>query len=158
MASSPDASAVRHRHRDYFFRLARRGISDYCSSRDVEWYATTQAEQANIREALAFSLSDPGEPLVALEMATALRPYWQQSGSVLEGYQWLRRALDRVTAPSVERAMGLVAASILGFLVEQTDDARTLLREYRESATEQPSPDSTVTGLFASALEASGGR
>ncbi|WP_231869045.1 LuxR C-terminal-related transcriptional regulator [Rhodococcus opacus] len=155
LASSPDASAVRHRHRDYFFRLAQRGMSDYCSSRDVEWYATTQTDQANIREALAFSLSDPGEPLVALEMATALRPFWEQSGSVLEGYQWLRRILDRVTDPSLERATGLVAASILAFLVEQTEDARTLLREYRELTTQQPWDELTVTALFASALEAS---
>ncbi|MGV9862549.1 ATP-binding protein [Rhodococcus koreensis] len=154
LTSSPDASAVRQRHRDYFFRLAQRGISDYCSTRDVEWYATTQTEQANIREALAFSLSDPGEPLVALAMATALRPFWEQSGSVLEGYQWLRRILERVTDSSLERATGLVAASILAFLVEQTEDARTLLREYRELTAQPPSHELTVTALFASALEA----
>ncbi|RZL78358.1 MAG: LuxR family transcriptional regulator [Rhodococcus sp. (in: high G+C Gram-positive bacteria)] len=155
LALSPDAPDVKRRHRDYFLRLARRGISDYCSSRDVEWYSTTQTEQANIREALAFSLSDPAEPLIALAMATALRPFWEQSGSVLEGYHWLRRILDRVVEPSPERATGLVAASILAFLVEQTEDARTLLREYRELTAQQPSDELAVTALFASALEAS---
>ncbi|MFD7008526.1 ATP-binding protein [Rhodococcus jostii] len=155
LASTPDAPTVRHRHLTYFFRLAQRGMSDYCSRGDVDWYATTKTEQANIREALAFSLSDPGEPRIAMKMAAALRPFWQQSGSVLEGYHWLRRILDRLIEPSLERAEGLVTASILAFLVEQTDEARALLSEYRELTERQSFRELTVTALFASALEAS---
>ena len=154
LASSPDELLVRRRHRDYFFRLAQLGLTDYCSSRDVEWYATTRSEQANIREALEFSLSDPDAVDTTIEMATALRPFWQQSGSMIEGCQWLRRALDRTTEPTVDRAAGLVAASILGFLAGQTGEARTLLREYRELITRPGFDDFSVITPFASALEA----
>jgi predicted ATPase/DNA-binding NarL/FixJ family response regulator len=154
LASSPDEQLVRRRHRDYFFRLAQRSLTDYCSSKDVEWYATTRSEQANIREALEFSLTDPDSVATAIEMATALRPFWQQSGSMREGYHWLSRALDRITEPSPERAAGLVAASILGFLIEQTDEARTLLREYRELISRPGFDDLSAITPFAYAMEA----
>ncbi|KOS56347.1 ATP-binding protein [Rhodococcus rhodochrous] len=153
LAASPDTQQVRRRHHDYFFRLAQRSITDYCSSRDIDWYATTRAEHANIREALTSSLSDLDRPQAALDMAKMLTPFWQQSGSVLEGYEWIRRALDLVTAPCIERASGLVAASILGFLLGRTDEARAFLREHREVLAFLGSSTTPPITLYASAFE-----
>nr|WP_220454044.1 LuxR C-terminal-related transcriptional regulator [Nocardioides immobilis] len=130
LTESSNAHQVRRRHRDYFLELARRGVTDYCSRRDVEWFATTRQEQANIREALEFSLTDLHNPEVAAEMATALRSFWQQSGSILEGYRWLRRALTTTNKPTQRRAAALVAAAILGFLLEDSEEAHQLLREH----------------------------
>lgn len=154
LASAPDADEVRRRHRDFFFQLAQRSITDYCSSRDVDWYATTRMEQANIREALDFSLSDPDEPEIAVEMATSLRPFWEQSGSTLEGYRWLRRALNRATEPSRNRAAGLVSASILGFLLEEDERARALLKEHLELTSWQGYDECAAIASFASGCEA----
>ncbi|MFD2396624.1 LuxR C-terminal-related transcriptional regulator [Prauserella oleivorans] len=154
LAATPDVDEVRRRHRDYFLALARRSVHDYCSSRDVEWYATTRREHPNIRQALAFSLSDPKEPDLAIEMATLLRPFWEQAGSVLEGYRWLRRALEHATDPTPQRASGLASASILGFLLGDDETARQLRVEHLELADHLGWDEPHTTALFASALEA----
>ncbi|MBH0118351.1 LuxR family transcriptional regulator [Rhodococcus sp. CX] len=153
LAATPHAHHIRRRHRDYFFDLAQRSITDYCSDRDIDWYATTRAEHPNIRQALTYSLSDLDHPQIALEMATVLTPFWQQSGSVLEGYQWIRRALDLLTAPCRERAGGLATASILGFLLGKTDEARALLRDHRELIEQLGFDEVPVITLYASAFE-----
>lgn len=154
LEATPEAEEVRRRHRDYFLRVAQRSLTDYCSPRDIEWYATMRTEHPNIRQALAFSLSDSEKPETAVEMATWLRPFWVQSGSVLEGYRWLRKALDHAIEPSTQRAEGLVAASILGFLLEDNEAARKLLNEYRETAADLGCTEPNAATLFASALEA----
>ncbi|SDU43403.1 ATP-binding protein [Gordonia westfalica] len=100
LESSTEAATVRLRHRDYFRRLAKRSDADYCSPNDVEWFRRTRSEHANIREALAFSLTTPGEAGAAVEMVHALLPYWTQSGTLLEGFQWSRRAVDEVAEPT----------------------------------------------------------
>lgn len=154
LAYARDADEVRRRHRDHFFRLAQAGTSDYCGNRDVEWFATTRQERANLRQALDFSLSEAGEPDVAVEMATALRSFWQQAGAVLEGYHWLCSALERLTVPGRTRAAGLGAAAVLGFLLEDSEHARALLREHVELVTRHGYDEFTTVELFAAALEA----
>jgi DNA-binding CsgD family transcriptional regulator len=154
LAAAPDAEEVRRRHRDYFLALARRSVQDYCSPRDIEWYATTRQEHANLRQALAFSLSDQKEPERAIEMATVLRPFWEQAGTVLEGYDWLRRALDHAPEPTQVRAHGLAAASILGSLLGEDEAARRYRREQVELADRLGWHHPTSPALFAAALEA----
>ncbi|HWD03511.1 MAG TPA: LuxR C-terminal-related transcriptional regulator [Amycolatopsis sp.] len=154
LLASPCAKEVRTRHRDCFLRLAQLGATDYCSDRDVEWYAASDAERANFREALDFTLSEEHDPETALEMAAALRPYWEQSGAILEGYRWLCTALERATAPTRQRAIGLVSASILGFLLEEREHARILLQEHVELTARHGYAEFTTIAVFASALEA----
>ncbi|MFJ8816274.1 hypothetical protein [Amycolatopsis thermoflava] len=141
LSSGPDGPEAHRRHRDCYLRLAGRSRNDYCSSR-------------NIHQALAFSLSDAHEPEVAVEMAASLRPFWQQSGSILEGYKWLRRALDQTSGPSRPRAAGLASAGILGFLLEEGDAARKLLEEHNALAAGEGYHEFTPLVHFASALEA----
>ncbi|NKQ54259.1 LuxR family transcriptional regulator [Amycolatopsis sp. K13G38] len=151
---APDADEVRRRHRDYFLQLARCGLEAYCSCGDVEWFATTTTERANLRQALDFSLSDARDPEIAVEMAATLRPFWQQTGAILEGYRWLCAALERVAAPGRPRAAGLVSAAVLGFLLEETERARALLREHVELTARHGYDEFGTLVLFASALEA----
>lgn len=154
LAAAPDAEEVRRRHRDHFLALARRSVQDYCSPRDVEWYATTRREHPNIRQALAFSLSDRKEPERAIEMATVLRPFWEQAGTVLEGSNWLRRALEHAPEPTPERGHGLASASILGFLLGDDEAGRRYRAEQLELAEQLGWDEPPSAALFASALEA----
>lgn len=152
LESSPEAHSVRRRHRDYFRQLALRSRSDYCSSRDTEWYATTRTEHANMRAALEFSLSSPQEYETALEMGTLLRPFWEHSGSVLEGYRWLKRGLREYRAPSRHRAAAQLAASILGFLIDDTENARRLLDEHLSLAARAGYDEFRAVASFSNAL------
>lgn len=152
LAASSEERSVRRRHRDYFLALARRSCTDYCSSNDIEWFAATRQEHANVRAALEFSLAAPGERETGLEMATLLRPFWEQFGSLLEGYRWLTRGLEKSTEPTRIRASALLAAGILGFLLDDNDNARELLDEHLEITRKQQHPELATVALFCAAL------
>lgn len=155
LASSDEATAVRFRHRDYFLRLAQRTDTDYCSADDIEWFRRTVAEHSNIREALAFSITEDGEASAAAEMIRALRPYWSQTGTILEGFQWSLRVLKNLEEPSRARAMTLLIGSILGFLVGDRERGHRLLAEHRSLATELQIEEFRFGALFSEALKAS---
>ncbi|GAA10573.1 MULTISPECIES: ATP-binding protein [Gordonia] len=132
LESSGDAPAIRVRHRDYFLRLAERSYTDYCSPDDIEWFRSTRAEHANLREALSFSLSETAEAATAAAMVRALRPYWSQSGTLLEGFQWTCRTIEEVVEPAEPRAEALVVGSVLGFLVGEVELAESYLHEHHD--------------------------
>lgn len=138
LAAGTGEDDLRRRHRDYFRALAGRANADYCSERDVEWFATARQEHANIRLALEFSVSEPGGTPVAMDMAADLRPFWEHCGSVHEGYTWLRRALANRDSPARNRARALAAASELALLFEDLESAQEFLSEYRDLVREIP--------------------
>jgi non-specific serine/threonine protein kinase len=87
--------------------------AEWISHRQVDWFARLRRAYPNIRAALEFSLTEPGEPSAALRTATSLYPYWFGRGLLTEGRYWLDRALARQPQPSVERARALYADSML---------------------------------------------
>lgn len=134
LAASPDAHTVRRRHRDHFAKLAERGHTDYCRPREKAWVTEVRAEHANLRAALEFSISEPGEAAAALEMASALRPYWEHYGFMLEGYRWLSAGMEKATTVTPSRTRALVNAGELALLMAEENAARRLMAEYREAA------------------------
>ncbi|MCR5976336.1 AAA family ATPase [Gordonia jinghuaiqii] len=155
LETSAEVSTVKIRHRDYFLRLAQRSDTDYCSPDDIEWFRHTMAEHANIREALAFSLSQYGEEAAAVEIVRALRPYWSQTGTMLEAFQWSSRALKCLVDPTPVRAKALVTGSILGLLIGEVDRAAAFLREHDDLRRQLGTDEFRFDARFAAALEAS---
>lgn len=152
LAASPREGETRRRHRDHFFELAARSRTEYCSERDVEWFAEMREEQANIRAALEFGLSNPDELETCLQMATSLRGFWQQCGAILEGYRWLTAGLRNHPAHDRTRASALISAAVLGFLLNE--DAHDLLREHVEICRAQGYDEFEASALFARSLAA----
>ncbi|MBP2324582.1 non-specific serine/threonine protein kinase [Kibdelosporangium banguiense] len=89
---------VLRRHRDWYQQLIQRADADVISARQVEWQARLDRELSNVRAALEFSLTEPGEADVGLRMAVALGWYWFR-GLLGEGRQWLDQALARQSGP-----------------------------------------------------------
>lgn len=137
LKKSGKEQSVRRRHRDYYRKLVERARTEYCSERDVAWFAEARREHANLREMLEFSISEEGEGTVALEMASGLRPFWIHCGLILEGYRWLRRALKIEETSTRSRADALATASRLGLILADIEGARTLLAEYRDICRKQ---------------------
>ncbi|MFF2027946.1 ATP-binding protein, partial [Streptomyces sp. NPDC058171] len=103
---------LRRRHRDWYRGLALSGEAEWISSRQLEWIATFDREQANLREAMEFCVSD--NPEAGLTMAAALYPFWLARGSVGEGRRWLDRLLSvDAGTPTLGRVKGLFADSVL---------------------------------------------
>ncbi|HKT04061.1 MAG TPA: AAA family ATPase, partial [Rugosimonospora sp.] len=132
LAADGEEPALRRRHRDWYLSLTRplwAQDGDPCGYRVT--FGRLLAQRANLRAALEYCLTEPGEQRAALDLASALLYVWLGSVSLGEGRHWLARALDRDREPSAERARALWVASWLA--TEQGDlvSAEQLLAEAR---------------------------
>jgi non-specific serine/threonine protein kinase len=119
----------RRRHRDWYERLVLDADADLISPRQADWLTRTRREHANLRVALEFCVSEPGEAAAGLRMATALHPSWSR-GRLSEGRQWLDRALTRQTAPATtDQAKALYYAGMLAGFQGDLPAASTLAEE-----------------------------
>jgi predicted ATPase/DNA-binding CsgD family transcriptional regulator len=144
---SGDRPVWRRGHRDYYLRLARQCEAQWCGPDQVAWYQRITAEQPNIRAALEYCLSEPGELQVALVLAAALTPLWVASGSVREGRHYLERALALGPEPSPARTWALVMCAWLAAGQGDLDAVEAKLAECRPYAGERQ--DTAVAGWIA---------
>jgi len=126
------------RHRDWYLRLARRFDADWFGPRQAQWLRQLRQEHANLRAALDFSLSTPGEAAAGLELATCLVHFWYPAGRIHEGRYWLQQALDANPAPTRARGYALVASSHLAQLRGELATATAQGREAAQIARQLP--------------------
>jgi predicted ATPase/DNA helicase HerA-like ATPase len=134
LATSDDRSEMLRRHRDYYARLAAEASEQWFGPDQVSWFTRLQAEQANLRIALEFCVTEPDEAPAGLALAANLWPAWIAGGKLSEGRHWIDRALVLAPEPSRIRGSALwVAAWAASF---QGDIAATtsLLAECRAIA------------------------
>jgi non-specific serine/threonine protein kinase len=105
--------ALRRRHRDWYLRLAERFDADWFGPRQPDWTRRMCAEQDNLRAALGYGLTDPGQAPAGVRLAGFLSYFWWACGMVHEGQYWLERALTADPQPSTDRLGALAAYSRL---------------------------------------------
>ncbi|WP_405869688.1 MULTISPECIES: ATP-binding protein [unclassified Streptomyces] len=125
-----EETATRRRRRDWMQRRAADCERAWFGPGQREIVARLRADQDNLRAALDFSLTAPGERLAGLRLAGTLWFYWHACGAPREGRHWLERALDANPEPTGERARGLWVA---GLLAAATQDMTEGLRRAREA-------------------------
>ncbi|MGW7494870.1 LuxR C-terminal-related transcriptional regulator [Streptomyces luteogriseus] len=108
-----EEEAARRRHRDWMLRRAEACEGGWFGPGQPETVARLRADRDNLRAALDFSLSTPGEALAGLRLAGTLWFYWHACGASREGLYWLDRALAAAPEPTRERARGLWVAGLL---------------------------------------------
>jgi predicted ATPase/DNA-binding CsgD family transcriptional regulator len=121
---------LRRRHRDRYLRLTEDAASE--AGRDRRQLAVLTRlrwEQDDLRTALGFSLSTPGEEPYGLRMAGALHLYWAHQGLYSEGRTWLARALDLVPEADIYRGRALYAAARLASWQGEFDEAEARIAE-----------------------------
>lgn len=133
--------AARRRHRDRMQTLATTCEHAWFGPGQREIVARLRADLDNLRAALDFSLTAPGEALAGLRLAGTLWFYWHACGIPREGRYWLDRALDANPEPTRERARGLWVAGVLAGCPEdltrglrRAEDARALARRLGDAA------------------------
>jgi len=96
LEASGEDGAMRQRHATWCLALAEWAVPVLRSrgSRLREGLDRLEADHPNLRAALAWGLSDVGEPDTALGLAGALHWFWYFRGHVAEGGGWLERALE----------------------------------------------------------------
>ncbi len=112
---SGEREAVFAAHAAWCLELAERAQCELASGDQAAWLACLQAEQDNLRAALARQSMD--EPELVGRLVGVLWPFWSVDGSYQEARAWLERSVtvaDRL-APAV-RAGVLAGAGVLAFL------------------------------------------
>ncbi|MEV0223665.1 LuxR C-terminal-related transcriptional regulator [Streptomyces sp. NPDC050704] len=134
-------AAARRRQRDWFQEVAAESERAWFGPGQREIVARLRADQDNLRAALEFSLTVPGEARAGLRLAGTLWFYWHACGAPREGRYWVDRALDAYPEPTRERARALWVAGLLAGCPEdltrgrhRAEDARALARRLGEPA------------------------
>lgn len=136
----------RRNHRDYFLRLSERSERQSLGSGQLEWNRRLRHERANLRSALEYSLSTPGEARTGLRMAGSLWFFWNASGLLRDGRYWLTRALDADPQPSAERAKALW---VIGWYAMVQGDIATSKQYLLESSAVAESVGDRVSAAYA---------
>jgi predicted ATPase/DNA-binding CsgD family transcriptional regulator len=119
-AGAAAAAQVRARHRDYYLGLAEQAADGSMTAGQGGWLKRLGVETANLRVALGFSFTAPGESPAGLRMARALLPYWLMTGQFTEGRRWHDLAVS-VAPESRDHAWAVFGAGVLA--VQQGDFA-----------------------------------
>ena len=140
LESAGSLTSARRAHRDFYADLLARVDADWMSSRQVDWMRRVRPEEANLRIALEFCCTEPGEATAGLELASRLRKYAMAYGAFTEVRGWLHRLLPLVPERGLTRFRGLRAACGLAAMQGDRQAAESLLAEARELASEIGSP------------------
>ncbi|MGI5428326.1 LuxR C-terminal-related transcriptional regulator [Streptomyces sp. CA-179760] len=136
-----EEGAARRRQRDRMLWQAEECERGWFGPGQPETVARLRADRDNLRAALDFSLSTPGEERAGLRLAGTLWFYWHACGAPREGLYWLERALAASPEPTRERARGLWVAGLLAATTQdfprgrrQATDALALARALGDTA------------------------
>ncbi|WP_228044341.1 LuxR C-terminal-related transcriptional regulator [Streptomyces ferrugineus] len=124
-----EEAAARCRQRDWMLRRATGCERAWFGPGQREIVARLRADQDNLRTALDFSLTTPGERLTGLRLAGTLWFYWHACGAPREGRHWIDRALAANPEPTRERARGLWIAGLLAAATHALPVGLALARE-----------------------------
>ncbi|MFI7642596.1 ATP-binding protein [Nonomuraea sp. NPDC049400] len=111
-----EEAELKVRHRDWCHDLVTRAQREWFGPDQVAWFTRLHSEHGNLRTALDFCLTTPGEAERGLAIATALRFYWIAAGSLREGRVWLDRLLTACAEPTPARAGALCLNARLAVL------------------------------------------
>jgi non-specific serine/threonine protein kinase len=115
-----------HRHRDYYLRLAEQAVVGNLSAEQVGWLVRLRQENPNLRIALDYSYTCPGQGAVGLHMTVLLRHYWLSLGLFSEGRRWHDQALA-IGGDSREDAWAVYGAGVLALQQGDLEAAGPLL-------------------------------
>ncbi|MEH0576056.1 LuxR C-terminal-related transcriptional regulator [Streptomyces sp. B21-108] len=126
--------AVRVRHRNRMQQQADAAEKHWFGPAQADIVARLRTDQDNLRSALDFSLTTPGESLAGLRLAGTLWFHWHACGAPREGRYWLDRALEANPDPTPERVRGLWVAGLLAGCPEDLTRGRHRAEQARALA------------------------
>ncbi|GAA2630071.1 LuxR C-terminal-related transcriptional regulator [Actinomadura fulvescens] len=118
LAGLGEKERLRRSHRDWFLSLAIRAEAEAFGADQPERLDRLMREHANLRAALDYSVTTPGEAAQARRMTVALAQFWFSAGLLGEGRLWLGKALDADGGHDAtsDRAKALCLAGLLAVL------------------------------------------
>lgn len=132
LARSDRDTLMPRRHRDFYAKLAAQSESQWISHQQRQWIDRMSREHANIRVALEYCVTEPGEADSGLEIAGALREWWITLGAASEGIHWFERLLGAHSGSRLTRIRALRTAATLALIMRDLPLAKRWIKEGRE--------------------------
>ncbi|RIK46095.1 MAG: adenylate/guanylate cyclase domain-containing protein [Chloroflexi bacterium] len=126
-----ELESVARRHAEYYAGLAEGFEPVVFGPEQVAWLDRLDVELDNLRAAMTWA-GAAGQSELLLQLAGALRRYWEIRGHLSEGQHWLRTALAAHSGLSAWRARALDASGNLAVFQGELEIAT---RQYQESLT-----------------------
>lgn len=125
---------IRRRHRDFYLELAARAHMEWFSQHD--WVQRSWRELGNLREALDFCASEPGEADAGLRAMPHIIGLGTFSGLLRHCRQWSNRLLERGEGDPEARALALRTACWWAATQGDVDAAASFMEQGRALATQ----------------------
>lgn len=149
------STELRRRHHDWCRRLTAEAAAGWISAAQPDWIARLEREQANLRDALEYCLSEdtPAAIEAGMRTATGLYEFWNFRGLYGEGRSWLDRFLSRTGIQAVPvRVAALCAAGKLTASHGEFPAAAARLREAHALAGPGPQRSTRAQIAYAEGL------
>ena len=91
LSETGEKDEINRRHAHFYNDLAEKAEPELLGEKAARWLETLEAEHANFRAALEWTLSS--EPQTALQIVGVLSQFWVRRGYLAEGSKWTRAAL-----------------------------------------------------------------
>lgn len=129
-----EAAVTQQTHAQYYLALAETAAPALHGPEQIAWFDRLDAEQANLRVALAWLL-ETGEVVDTLRLAGALHWFWHVRGHYAEGRAWLERALAQAQADGALIPATLLAQAhgVIGHLAIDQGNAAAALPHAEQS-------------------------
>jgi predicted ATPase/DNA-binding SARP family transcriptional activator len=155
-----EADVLRRRYCEAFLRLAETTEPYLLGPERRPWLARLEKEQDNLRAALSYAAEECDSASLLIRLCASLWRFWQLTGRLSEGRQWLERALTQnLEAPGPLRAKALFGSGALAYYQGEYREARLRCeeseREYR--ALGDPWSASDVLSFVCQTCDISGG-
>ncbi|WP_344920522.1 ATP-binding protein [Streptosporangium oxazolinicum] len=132
LVTSGREDALQRLHRDHYRRLAAEAYAHRFGPLQVSWLGRLKLDHANLRTALEYCFTEPGETSTALGMATDLLYHWITSHYLREGRRWMDLSLLSGTGTDEIRGRALWSNSWLAIIQADIVSAAAMLEEARQ--------------------------
>ncbi|GAA3649490.1 LuxR family transcriptional regulator [Nocardioides ginsengisoli] len=112
LAEAGGDTDLSQRHCDWCLELVEQAGEEWVGPKQEEWTGILQLEHANLRRALEYCCSDPGQARAGMRLA-GVPWFWGGVAHLTEGRHWLERLLSLDPEPSRERAWALATTAYI---------------------------------------------
>lgn len=120
---------LRRCHARYFLTLVENADLKLRGSTQAKCLDQLEAEHANIRAALAWSLEPGGEAEWGLRISAVMGWFWRFRGYLSEGREWLEKTLEACPERTIVRSKALARLTLLTYGQGDNTRALTLAKE-----------------------------
>ncbi len=139
LAAAGEWDEVHRRHAAHFLALTRQADSDLRGPGQLACLRRLEAEQDNLRAALAWSTERPAPDVhLGLALASTLGWFWYIRGHWSEGNDWLTRTMAMADAPPPLRAQAMKSQALLLSALNRFDEAIPLFHRSLELFAQHP--------------------